>query len=58
MSAPLSTGADVSRELDIDADVNNQIATASAAFEKLTEIIKLKVYRLVVLITVLHACKT
>ena len=61
-------GSTLSREANIDAEVNNRIAKASAAFGRLRNNVwerrgistgtKLKVYRAVVLTTLLHACET
>ena len=61
-------GSTLSREFNIDVEVNNRIAKASAAFGRLRKNVwerrglststKLKVYRAVVLTTLLHACET
>jgi hypothetical protein len=61
-------GSTLSRAVNIDAEINNRVAKASAAFGRLRENVwerrglsrttKLKVYRAVVLTTLLYACET
>ena len=61
-------GSTLSRDVSVDAEVNNRIAKASAAFGRLRGNVwerrglslttKLKVYRAVVLTTLLYACET
>jgi len=61
-------GSTLSREVNIDAETNNRIAKASAAYGRLRKNVwkrrglstttKLKVYCTVVLTTLLHACET
>ena len=61
-------GSTLSREVNINVEVNSRIAKASAAFGRLRKNVwerrglstttKLKVYRAVVVTTLLHACET
>jgi len=61
-------GSTLSREVNIDAEVTNRIARASAAYRRLRKNVwerrglstttKLKVYCAVVITTLLHACET
>ena len=61
-------GSTLSRNVTIDNEVNNRIAKASAAFGRLKQQVwerrgirtetKLKVYRAIVLTTLLYACET